>query len=502
MARQSLNTRGLRPIVLETPKSGMDMLFEEISKYASPEYQLATREQERADALLGLKQKEQLESSNLRKEQLELTRSQERRTQASFMQAKKDRDNQKLKDEFSMIYPTELTPEGLDNAESYANMHLSKSDSYPIFMNKIKQDRSVLQSQNEKIDALGSSITTIDPEFVYDSSNESHRELIKNQGDFILKNALAQGLFGEVPQDMRMQFESDKEGLSDITKFALEQIKPEERDFALKTTLGPAYTQFLSKYSDYNFSQPSIEGLLSGVGYDFEPMVDPFEGGINKIPLNEERGEISTTGQPDYISLVNQGKLEPDKIIDEFSKEGDLGFLETAADPGSVLVPVTKNIRKAVKVADKDLRLGASKISGAYGYNSDNYPNISKIREDRTKQLKNSIVNSVNLYKSIDPKSGRKGKGGASERKQIKKSIDNLKNLIERNRFVKGSLAHLPNNLKDFIRNIDLDGAERKDMLVEDDAIKILDGLGALSARPADAPSDVPDWMFEPITND
>ena len=60
----------------------------------------------------------------------------------------------------------------------------------------------------------------------------------------------------------------------------------------------------------------------------------------------------------------------------------------------------------------------------------------------------------------------------------------------------------MPNNLKDFIRNIDLDGAERKDMLVEDDAIKILDGLGALSARPADAPSDVPDWMFEPITND
>ena len=77
-----------------------------------------------------------------------------------------------------------------------------------------------------------------------------------------------------------------------------------------------------------------------------------------------------------------------------------------------------------------------------------------------------------------------------------------MKNLIERNRFVKGSLAHLPNNLKDFIRNIDLDGAERKDMLVEDDAIKILDGLGALSARPADAPSAVPDWMFEPITND
>ena len=190
MARQSLNTRGLRPIVLETPKSGMDMLFEEISKYASPEYQLATREQERADALLGLKQKEQLESSNLRKEQLELTRSQERRTQASFMQDKEDRKNQKLKDEFSMIYPTELTPEGLDNAESYANMHLSKSDSYPIFMNKIKQDRNVLQSQNEKIDALGNSITTIDPEFVYDSSNESHRELIKNQGDFILKNEL------------------------------------------------------------------------------------------------------------------------------------------------------------------------------------------------------------------------------------------------------------------------------------------------------------------------
>jgi len=231
-------------------------------------------------------------------------------------------------------------------------------------------------------------------------------------------------------------------------------------------------------------------------------MVDPFEGGINKIPLNEERGEISTTGQPDYISLVNQGKLEPDKIIDEFSKEGDLGFLETAADPGSVVVPVTKNIRKAVKAANKDLNLGTRKIRAAFAWNSENEPGISKTREDRIKELKNSIVNSVNLYKSIDPKSGRKGKGGASERKQIKKSIDELKNLIEQNRFMRTSLIYLPNNLKDFIRNIDLDGAERKDMLVEDDAIKILDGLGALSARPADAPSDIPDWMFEPITND
>jgi len=62
MARQSLNTRGLRPIVLETPKSGMDMFFEEISKYASPEYQLKKQqietEQSRYNARLELEEQD------------------------------------------------------------------------------------------------------------------------------------------------------------------------------------------------------------------------------------------------------------------------------------------------------------------------------------------------------------------------------------------------------------------------------------------------------------
>ena len=90
MARQSLNTRGLRPIVLETPKSGMDMLFEEISKYASPEYQL---------------KKQQLETEQSRyNARLELERQDRIKEQSRYddLKAARDRDYDLRKDNYDL----------------------------------------------------------------------------------------------------------------------------------------------------------------------------------------------------------------------------------------------------------------------------------------------------------------------------------------------------------------------------------------------------------------
>ena len=49
-------------IVLQEAPSGLDVLFEEIAKYANPAYQLALKEEERADARLQLSQDQYNES--------------------------------------------------------------------------------------------------------------------------------------------------------------------------------------------------------------------------------------------------------------------------------------------------------------------------------------------------------------------------------------------------------------------------------------------------------
>ena len=49
-------------VILQQAPTGLDTFLEEISKYASPEYQLRKRESERADARLELSRRQQEES--------------------------------------------------------------------------------------------------------------------------------------------------------------------------------------------------------------------------------------------------------------------------------------------------------------------------------------------------------------------------------------------------------------------------------------------------------
>ena len=63
-------------IVLQEPESGLDIFLKEIAKYASPSYQLAQKEQERADARLRLSESqmdvnEQRYQDSLRQRKLE-----------------------------------------------------------------------------------------------------------------------------------------------------------------------------------------------------------------------------------------------------------------------------------------------------------------------------------------------------------------------------------------------------------------------------------------------
>ena len=51
-------------VVIQEPQSGLDLFFEELSKYANPEYQLRQREQDRADARLELSKRQQDEAES------------------------------------------------------------------------------------------------------------------------------------------------------------------------------------------------------------------------------------------------------------------------------------------------------------------------------------------------------------------------------------------------------------------------------------------------------
>ena len=82
-----------------------------------------------------------------------------------------------------------------------------------------------------------------------------------------------------------------------------------------------------------------------------------------------------------------------------------------------------------------------------------------------------------------------------------RKSIDNLQTVIDRNKFKAGSLKHLPEDIKSFIRNIDLEGAQDNGMMAEDDG-SFLEGLlpSALRAQQNNIPSPLDNFMLESAT--
>ena len=83
----------------------------------------------------------------------------------------------------------------------------------------------------------------------------------------------------------------------------------------------------------------------------------------------------------------------------------------------------------------------------------------------------------------------------------IKKSIDNLKTLIDRSKFKAGSLKNLPEDIKSFIRNIDLEGAQDNRMMAEDDG-SFLEGLlpTVLQASQNNIPSPLDNFILESAT--
>jgi hypothetical protein len=325
---------------------------------------------------------------------------------------------------------------------------------------------------------------------------------------------MKQEMFGQLSDVDRATLNSDISFISDGIETAKQNEILSEGSYEnyVKNTVIPTYKSMQKAYGE-DFTMPSLEGIIRGVDPTFGVDVDAdaYKDTGSKRIMEETDFNQETIPEPrqtaDYIQLANQGILEPEKIIDSLADkgEGSLGMLESAAKEESVAVPVTKELRKAVKASRSDLNKASANVAKSYAFGSDK--SVSpEARSQNIEQLKTALVNAVNLYKSIDPQQGRAKTlitpaGGKSERRAIKKSIDNLKTLIDRSKFRAGSLKHLPEDIKSFIRNIDLEGVQDNRMMAEDDG-SFFESLlpTALQARQNNVPSPLDNFILESAT--
>jgi hypothetical protein len=464
-------------VTLQEPESGLDVFLKEVSKYASPEYQLRRKESQRADARLDLQQQQVDETSKAREQSLQSAQAQEMDRKTKFKQEQIDRNNKQAIDEFSIMYDG-TSVQGLDMAEQFLKSNLAESEMYSALQGKISKDRGMLQKKNEKIDNLALRIQELKPDFEYNPDTD--RNFIDKQGSFIMKNLLSQGMFGDVPENIRVQYSQDMKQLNELTESALSQIKSEDRDRLTKSIVGPAYKSFLKKYNTYNFSSPAIEGMLTGVGYDFAPIdlstVDKLDG----VDIDEIIGEPKSEEAPDYIQLIGMGTPKSKDIQNKLGERGELNFLEEAASPESVLVPAGKELRKAVKASRNDLEKSLGSIKFAErGVRTGKMDVSDKEMKERVNSFKNAVVNAVNLYNSIDPTAGRGGKGGASERKAIAKLLNKYKERANQSRFMASTLRDLDPSIIELLNSINLNEPKPRNRR------DFLEGLGGVIASPS-----------------
>ena len=520
-------SRSNRPIVVQEAQSGLDTLLTEVAKYASPEYQQQRKANERADARFELDKQNAIQNREYRQQQMETAKAQESDRKIQFRQQQKSIKDKKAMDEFTMMYPETLSAEGLDIAEQFLNNNLAESSSFGVLSAKIKSDRNNLNVSNKKLDSFG--------ELIFEDEYDpiKHRNLVEKQGSFLIQNKLKQDMFNELSQSDRLTLTADIEFISDAIESARdsEVLKAGSYDIAIKNVVKPTYESMKKAYGE-DFKMPALEGIIRGV--------DPAFGVDDDVPIgNKKIMQETDSGQETdedlsigtFASQVSDSvptlKTKRNKELDNLvisslidEESGKLGFLESAADEGSVLKPAGTNIRKAVKSVRSNLNKQMRKLGGQYIYGTKELAGkeiTEQKRQEYADDLKKSLLDAVNLYKSIDPSIGRKSRrgktGGESERKVIKKAINDLKARTKKSANLRGGINYLPQELLDFINNINLDSnidtrvlvdynkKQNPVMMAEDDG-SFLESLlpTALQASQNNIPSSLDNFILESAT--
>jgi len=395
-----------KQIVLEKPDSGLDIFLKEISKYFSTEYQLMQREQGRADAMLELQQRKQAEAEEIQDENIKINQNREKREKQLFNRQLKEEGEQNFLDDFGLIYNEENrgTKQGIDNARAWvASSPKLSANMYNVIETKLKQDEDMLSKKNQDTDNLGSLLSSMNPDFQYDSS-DSMRQLVRNSGDFMLQNSISQKYLGAMSPEMQVMYKQDMSDLSGLVKQALLSSDVSAQNEFIKSVIKPAYDSMVKNYGaqGQDISSPAVEGLLSRAG----------------VPIDSE----------DDTNLVKElGKMDKPAGIGDDSDDPRMEALSKAYgagyeyDPDSFLnrppiaaIPVESTIAsntprgeatKIKKALDRTIKLGKgnpkSALAGA------NLPEKRKIKFE--KQINEVIKGLTNVYNPdtkeiIDPR--------------------------------------------------------------------------------------------------
>lgn len=395
-----------KQIVLEKPDSGLDIFLKEISKYFSTEYQLMQREQGRADAMLELQQRKQAEAEEIQDENIKINQSREKREKQLFNRQLKEEGEQNFLDDFGLIYNEENrgTKQGIDNARAWvASSPKLSANMYNVIETKLKQDEDMLSKKNQDTDNLGSLLSSMNPDFQYDSS-DSMRQLVRNSGDFMLQNSISQKYLGAMSPEMQVMYKQDMSDLSGLVKQALLSSDVSAQNEFIKSVIKPAYDSMVKNYGaqGQDISSPAVEGLLSRAGVPIDSEDDTnLEKELGKMDKPAGIGDDSDDPRMEALSKAYGAGYEydPDSFLNR---------------PPIAAIPVESTIAsntprgeatKIKKALDRTIKLGKgnpkSALAGA------NLPEKRKIKFE--KQINELIKGLTNVYNPdtkeiIDPR--------------------------------------------------------------------------------------------------
>ena len=503
-------------VTLAEPQSGLDLFLGEIAKYASPEYQAQLKaegrrdkEETRMDARLRVSeerwqhtQDETDKTNRLRTAQEVRNKSEEARKKILFSKQIQQYDDTEAMTDYKILSSKFDGNNDFDSKLAFLNSYNSDNENVS---NQISADKSKLQSINASASNTYDILTNLDIgiEEAFPDYASMRTTLIKNPDK--IDNFIINKILPDFKAQKSNAFLLYKEELTGITN----QIK----NVPIGTP--PEVIEELSnRFSDkiqegYRIFSPNISLDDDDLGGPDDGEIRTFNGtkemynkasnswtdiSVSKIPFNGE--EIIK-----QIVSKSGGTPSQDEITSQLSQDEELGVLKTAAKEGSYLVPVTKKLSRAVQSSLSDMTSSLSDV----------------VSSGDTEGLKNSLTNAINLHNSIDPKSGRREKGGAREMAKIKKKIMDIKKRAGQSKYRAGSIKHFQPDFIEFVNsisfkdgkiisNLNLESQNSGSPLVDSPNPFLPDifGGGSLDTsftRPADAPSDVPDWMLERIVN-
>lgn len=515
-------------VTLTEPQSGLDLFLGEIAKYVDPEYQARLkeegrrdREESRMDARLKLSEKRFNYSRDEADKANDLSIAKELRDVAADKREKIlfNKQIQQYEDTDAINEFTTLSSKfdgnnDYDSNLAFLNNYISDNENVN---NLISSEKFKLQSINSNAKNTYDILTSLDIgiEKAFPNYASMRTTLIKNPDkiDKFILNKILPDIKAQ-KSDAFLLYKEELAGISNQIKNVPIGTPPEvieELSNRFSDKIQEGYRIFSPNIS---LDDDDLGGPADGEIRTFNDTKEMYNKASNswtdvsvtKIPFNGEEiseqtesyNEMDFTG----VRVFNeeyQNRL--DKITSQSSEDKELGGLKAVAKEGSFLVPVTKKLSRAVQSSLSDITSSLSDV----------------VSSGDTAGLKNSLANAINLHNSINPKSGRRGKGGAREMAKIKKKIMDIKRKAGQSKYRAGSIKHFQPDFIEFLNsisfkdgkirsNLNLESQNSESPLVDSTNPFLPDIFGGGSrdssfVRPAGVPSDVPNWMLEPIVN-